>query len=156
MNEDTKLVERAAKAGFTLIEIIIAIAIVGIMAAVAVPSINKYISRARITACRQLIQTAHQATVTYSLDHSGKVPDSQDAWVTALTGGDEPEIEGRALRVLLGLPRIEGGADALNDPWGNPLRYEKMGRGNRFKITSDGPDMESGTDDDLTNVAEKK
>ena len=91
MNEDTKLVERAAKAGFTLIEIIIAIAIVGIMAAVAVPSINKYISRARVTACRQLIQTAHQATVTYSLDHSGKVPDSQDAWVTALTGGDEPD-----------------------------------------------------------------
>lgn len=142
MNEDSKIAEQAAKAGFTLIEIIIAIAIVGIMAAVAVPSINKYISRARITACRQLIQTAHQATVTYSLDHSGKVPDSQDAWVTALTGGDEPEIE--------------GGADALNDPWGNPLRYEKMGRGNRFKISSDGPDMESGTDDDLTNVAEKK
>ena len=120
MNEDTKLVERAAKAGFTLIEIIIAIAIVGIMAAVAVPSINKYISRARITACRQLIQTAHQATVTYSLDHSGKVPDSQDAWVTALTGGDEPEIE--------------GGADALNDPWGNPLRYEKMERRTRHGV----------------------
>ena len=142
MNEDTTLAESAAKAGFTLIEIIIAIAIVGIMAAVAVPNINKRIKSARITACRQLIQTAAQATTTYSLDHSGKVPDSQDAWVTALTGGDEPEIE--------------GGADALNDPWGNPLRYEKMGRGNRFKITSDGPDMESGTDDDLTNVAERR
>ena len=66
MNEDTKLVERAAKAGFTLIEIIIAIAIVGIMAAVAVPSINKYISRARITACRQLIRRCAQRSLGQS------------------------------------------------------------------------------------------
>ena len=141
MNE-SKVVEQASKAGFTLIEIIIAIAIVGIMAAVAVPNINKHIKRARINACQQLIQTAAQATTTYSLDHSGKVPDSQDAWVEALTGGDDPEIE--------------GGADALNDPWGNPLHFERVGKGGRFKITSDGPDMESGTDDDLTNIADKK
>ena len=77
MNEETKLAESAAKAGFTLIEIIIAIAIVGIMAAVAVPNINKHIKRARINATQQLIQTAAQATTTYSLDHSGKVPESQ-------------------------------------------------------------------------------
>ena len=44
MNENEigrRAAERAAKAGFTLVEIIIAIAIVGIMAAVAVPNINK-------------------------------------------------------------------------------------------------------------------
>lgn len=142
MNEETKIAESAAKAGFTLIEIIIAIAIVGIMAAVAVPNINKHIKRARINAAQQLIQTAAQATTTYSLDHSGKVPETQDAWIEALTGGDDPEIE--------------GGPDALNDPWGNPLRYERVGKGGRFKISSDGPDLEQGTEDDLTNIAEKK
>jgi len=135
-------IERASRAGFTLIEIIIAIAIVGIMAAVAVPNINKYIARARINAARTLIDTAKQATHTYSLDHSGKVPDSQDAWVEALTGGDDPEIE--------------GGADALNDPWGEPLRYEKKGKGGRFLIKSAGPDGEFGTDDDILSAAEKK
>ncbi len=143
MNDNnTQAAELASRAGFTLIEIIIAIAIVGIMAAVAVPNIQKNIKRARIRAAQQLIQTAAQATTTYSLDHSGKVPDSQHAWVEALTGGDDPEIE--------------GGADALNDPWGNPLRYERVGKGGRFKITSDGPDMEAGTEDDLTNIADKK
>ncbi len=141
-NQEQKTAEPATRAGFTLIEIIIAIAIVGIMAAIAVPNINKQIKRARISACQQLIQTAAQATTTYSLDHSGRVPDSQDAWVEALTGGDDPEIE--------------GGSDALNDPWGNPLHYERVGKGGRFKITSDGPDMEPGTDDDLTNIADKK
>jgi general secretion pathway protein G len=142
MNENIKKAELAAKAGFTLVEIIIAIAIVGIMAAVAVPNINKNIKRARISAARQLISTAAQATTTYSLDHSGKTPASQDAWIEALTGGDDPEIE--------------GGADALNDPWGEPLKYEKVGKGSRFKITSAGPDGEFGTDDDLTNIDDKK
>jgi len=140
-NEQIKRAERAAEAGFTLIEIIIAIAIVGIMAAVAVPNINKNIKRARIRAAQQLIQTAAQATTTYSLDHSGKVPDSQEAWVEALTSGDDPEVE--------------GGSDALNDPWGTPLQFEKVGKGGRFKITSAGPDGEFGTEDDLTNVAKK-
>lgn len=139
MKRHEEAAAQALRAGFTLIEIIIAIAIVGIMAAVAVPNINKNIKRARIRAAQQLIQTAHQATVTYSLDHSGKVPASEDAWVEALTGGDDPEIE--------------GGVDALNDPWGTQLKYEKMPKGGRFKITSAGPDGEFGTEDDLTNIA---
>lgn len=145
MNENeikVKTAEQAAKAGFTLIEIIIAIAIVGIMAAVAVPNIRKHIANAQIQAARQLIQTADQATHTSALQKSGRVPDSQEKWVEALTGGDEPEIE--------------GGEDALTDPWGTQLQYEKLGKGNRFKITSAGPDGEFGTDDDITNINDKK
>ena len=89
---------KAAKAGFTLIEIIIAISIVGIMAAVAVPNINKYLKNARINAARQLIDTAKNATIQYQNEHKGKVPETQDAWVEALTGGEEPYIEGGATR----------------------------------------------------------
>ena len=68
------IAEKAAKAGFTLIEIIIAISIVGIMAAVAVPNINKYLKNARINAARQLIDTAKNATIQYQNEHKGKVP----------------------------------------------------------------------------------
>ena len=64
MNQQN-ITEKAAKAGFTLIEIIIAISIVGIMAAVAVPNINKYLKNARINAARQLIDTAKNATIQY-------------------------------------------------------------------------------------------
>ena len=35
-------------------------------------------------------------------------------------------------------------------------QYEKIGKGSRFKITSAGPDGEFGTDDDLTNIEDKK
>ena len=81
------IAEKAAKAGFTLIEIIIAISIVGIMAAVAVPNINKYLKNARINAARQLIDTAKNATIQYQNEHKGKVPDSQDAWVVRISAG---------------------------------------------------------------------
>ena len=72
---------KAAKAGFTLIEIIIAISIVGIMAAVAVPNINKYLKNARINAERKLIDKAKNTTIQYQNEHKGKVPDTYDAWV---------------------------------------------------------------------------
>ena len=136
------IAEKAAKAGFTLIEIIIAISIVGIMAAVAVPNINKYLKNARINAARQLIDTAKNATIQYQNEHKGKVPETQDAWVEALTGVEEPYIE--------------GGADALTDPWGEPLRYEKKGKGGRFNIYSNGPDGEQGGDDDLSAFEDRR
>ncbi len=142
MNEETKMVEQSVRAGFTLVEIIIAVSIVGIMAGVAAVNIPKMLNRARVTSTREIIAAADTATKTYQTDHSGKVPESQDAWVEALTGGDDPEIE--------------GGPDALNDAWGNQLHYERVGKSGRFKITSDGPDGEPGTDDDLTNIATKK
>ncbi len=140
MNQTT-LTEKAAKAGFTLIEIIIAISIVGIMAAVAVPNINKYLKTARINAARQLIDTAKNATIQYQNEHRNKLPESQDAWVDALTSGEEPYIE--------------GGSDALIDPWGESLRYEKKGK-NRFNIYSNGPDGEQGGDDDLSAFEDKR
>ena len=123
------IAEKAAKAGFTLIEIIIAISIVGIMAAVAVPNINKYLKNARINAARQLIDTAKNATIQYQNEHKGKVPET---------------------------PYIEGGADALTDPWGEPLRYEKKGKGGRFNIYSNGPDGEQGGDDDLSAFEDRR
>ena len=51
---------------------------------------------------------------------------------------------------------IEGGADALTDPWGEPLRYEKKGKGGRFNIYSNGPDGEQGGDDDLSAFEDRR
>ncbi len=131
-----ELTERAAKAGFSLVEIIIAISIVGIMAAVAVPNLTAYLKRAKVNATRAMIKAATDATDMYREEHKSKLPASQDAWVEALTGGDEPYIK--------------GGVDALTDPWGNPLRFEKKGK-NRYSIASNGPDGDPNTDDDITD-----
>ena len=139
---EKRTVEKAveqAKAGFTLVELLVVVAIIGILGAVAVQNVTGHIAKARITATRESISTISQALTTYSLDHNGKFPDS----LVTLTEGDDDNP-----------PPIEGGEDALNDAWGNPIQYEKKGK--RFTLTSAGPDGEMGTEDDITNIAKKK
>ena len=129
----------SAKAGFTLVELLVVVAIIGILGAVAVQNVTEHIAKTRITATRETITTISSALTTYSISHNGKFPEQLDT----LTEGDDDNP-----------PAIEGGVDALNDAWANRIQYER--RGKRFKLTSAGPDGEFGTEDAITNIADKK
>ena len=128
-------VSRKAKEGFTLIEILVVVAIIGMLGAVAVPAYMSYLADARITTTRSLIKNIEDACQMYSMKHGGKYP----AQLTALQEGDDDNP-----------PLLDGG---LEDPWGNEIKYEK--RGKRIYLTSFGPDGEEGTEDDITNLDKK-
>ena len=129
MNEQKRnQIERAAKAGFTLMEVMIAVMIIGLLTAVAVPAIGTYMKRARITATQDQLNSIRTALGTYQGLHNNKLPESLDE----LTSGDEPLIE------------QEG---ELNDAWGEPFRYEHTKR--FYTITSAAEDGEFDTEDDL-------
>ncbi len=119
------------KSGFTLIEILVAVAIIGIMGAVAVVSITKNLEQAKVTAARSAVVNIKNAVVNYNLQ-TKKYPSDLNDLITA-SGDDEPILE--------------GGEGVLVDPWDTEYQYERKGK--RIIIISAGPDCQFGTEDDV-------
>jgi general secretion pathway protein G len=129
MNKRTQ--RRRNRGGFTLIEILLVVAIIAMLAGLVAVNIPKYIKSSRVSAAKGQISNFDTALNAYLLDH-GKYPPTLEA----LTAGDEP--------VMATLPL---------DPWQNPYKYVFPGRHPPFKydISSFGPDGVEATDDDIAN-----
>ena len=134
---ELKKIVRKAEQGFTLIEIMVVVGIIGLLVAVLIPNVTGKMNEARIASARVQIKNVEEALVAYSMKHGGKYPDTLDVLTQETEDADAI---------------LQGG---IEDPWGNDLKYEKRGK-KRPLITSAGPDGEFGTEDDLTNVEKKK
>jgi len=71
-------VKKAVQQGFTLIELMIVLAIVGILASIAIPLYQEHIARAKVTEALQLLSAARTSVSEYAVTHN-KMPDSKDA-----------------------------------------------------------------------------
>jgi len=123
--------------GFTLIEVLLVVAILGILAAVVVGNFGKQGETARIKATRASIAAISTQVDIYQLD-TGRYPSSLD---NLISSSGESNWNG---------PYIRGGKEALVDAWGTPFSYKSSSDGT-FKIISGGPDAQVGTGDDVTS-----
>ena len=127
---------RRRRAGFSLIEIMLVVAIMGMLAAMVAVGLGGKQKQARINAARTSIAAIATAVNLYEID-TGKLPDTLD---NLLRGSGEPNWNG---------PYIQGGT-IQPDPWASPFTYQKSGE-NSYKVISAGPDRQPGTEDDITN-----
>lgn len=127
---------RSAAHGFTLIEIMVVVVIMGILAALVVPKLMGRTDDARIIAAKQDIATVMQGLKLYKLDNQ-RYPTTEQglqALITKPTTG--PEANGW---------KPGGYLDKLpKDPWGNPYQYLSPGIKGEIDVISLGADGQSG------------
>ena len=135
-NLGTLRARRGAQRGFTLIEIMVVIAILGILAALIVPKIMSRPDEARKVAAKQDIGSIMQAMNLYRLDN-GRYP-TEDQGLSALV--QKPTTDPQANNWKDGgyLERLP------MDPWGNPYQYVIPGVHGEVDIFSYGADGKAG------------
>ena len=133
MHKTENQVVTAAKGGFTLVELLVVVAILGILGTIGIQGVTKHLETTRKTAAKTAVDNYRGAITNYMIDKKKSTPPN-DLKVLIDQNGDED-------------PYIEGGEGALVDPWDNPYRIEVKGK--RFVVISDGPDGQSNTEDDI-------
>lgn len=125
------------KAGFTLIEVLLVVAILGILAAVVVGNFGQHGDNARVKATRASIAAIDTQIGVYQLD-TGRYPSTLES---LLSSSGEPNWNG---------PYLRGGKDSIVDAWGTPFNYKQ--EGGSYKIISAGKDLQMGSEDDITSM----
>ncbi|EKT4069128.1 MULTISPECIES: type II secretion system major pseudopilin GspG [Stenotrophomonas] len=126
---------RARQQGFSLIEIMVVVVIIGILAALIVPRLMDRPDQARVVAARQDIAALMQALKLFKLDN-GRYPSAEQG-LQALV---KPPQGGGAMPVTPYLDRLP------NDPWGHPYQYQIPGTHGDVDVFSLGADSKPGGD----------
>jgi general secretion pathway protein G len=127
-------VRRTAEAGFTLIEMLVVITIIGLIMALVAPRVLNYLSESKVKAARIQIESFGSALDLYYLD-SGHYPTTSEGLAALVQRpGNEVAWSG---------PYLKGGIVPA-DPWGNPYIYRSPGEHGPYDITSYGADGREG------------
>ncbi|MCG6968971.1 MAG: type II secretion system major pseudopilin GspG [Gammaproteobacteria bacterium] len=125
---------RASVSGFTLIEVMVVVIILGILAAIVVPRVMERPDEARITKAKQDIRAMESALNLYKLDNFTYPTTDQglEALVQKPAGSPEPK---NWKKYMDRLPK---------DPWGEPYQYLSPGSKGEVDIFSLGADGQQG------------
>jgi general secretion pathway protein G len=137
---------RKRHSGFTLIEVMIVIVILGVLAALIVPKVMGRPDEARVAAARQDISTIMQSLKLYKLDNR-RYPTTEQGLAALVQKPSQAPVPQNwtAGGYLEKLP---------NDPWGQPYQYLNPGLHGEIDVMSFGADGQpggQGVDADIGN-----
>jgi general secretion pathway protein G len=132
-------VNLGAEEGFTLLEMLVVLAIIALLVGIVAPRVVQYLSRAKSQTAQTQLHNIASALDLYRLDigHYPRQDEGLDALVTA--PGDATNWNGPYL------PKKEGEMD----PWGEKFQYRNPGQHGEYDLFSYGADkVEGGTGED--------
>ena len=124
---------RAAEQGFTLLEIMVVVVIIGLLAAIVVPNFVGNIDKAAVSRAKQDIRGIETALNLYRLDNF-KYPSTSDGLQALVTNPGEAAAPNWKAQ-LRKLPI---------DPWNHPYQYAYPGQHGEFDVFSYGADGQQG------------
>ena len=134
MNSLRSTFQRRIQAGFTLIELMVVLVIIGVLAALIVPNVLDRADDARATAARTDVNNLMQALKLYRLDNQ-RYPSSEQGLSALVTRPSAGAIPPNWKPYLEKLP---------NDPWGRPYQYLNPGVKGEIDVMSFGADGQPG------------
>jgi general secretion pathway protein G len=125
--------KRRNEAGFTLVELLIVLAILGLLAALVGPRVIGYLGSSKTKTAKVQIESIAAALQLYRLD-VGRYPTSSEGLKALVDKGSAANWNGPYLNK----------ADVPTDPWGRPYNYRSPGQRGDFDIFSLGADNQVG------------
>lgn len=127
--------------GFTLLELLVVMVIIGLLAGYVAPRYFSQLGKSEVKAARAQIDALEKALGHYRLD-TGRYPSSEQGLAALVARpANEPKWQGPYLDKALPL-----------DPWGNPYQYRFPGQHREFDIWSHGRDGQPGGADEAADV----
>ena len=125
---------RSLQAGFTLIELMVVLVIIGVLAALIVPNVLDRADDARVMAARTDVNNLMQALKLYKLDNQ-RLPTSEQGLQALIAKPTSGPIPTNWKPYLEKLP---------NDPWSRPYQYLNPGIKGEVDVMSLGADGQAG------------
>lgn len=128
--------------GFTLMELLVVLLVLGLLASIAVPQVVKYLGRAKVDTAHLQIEALSANLDFYKID-VGRYPSAEE--------GLKALVEKPANAKNWFGPYIKKSA-SLIDPWGEPYVYKFPGEHGAFDIKSLGADKKEGGEGENADV----
>jgi general secretion pathway protein G len=134
---------RRSNLGFTLLELLVVVAIIGLLAAYVGPKYFSQIGKSEQALAKAQIESFHKALAAYRLD-VGAFPSTEEG-----LGGLMQKSAGAAAPKWQG-PYLTKAVPA--DPWGRPYIYKAPGAKNDYDLLSYGKDGQPGGTGDAADI----
>lgn len=135
------ITQQTAQYGFTLLELLVVMVIIGLLAGYVGPKYFAQIGKSETKTARAQIDALSKALDQYRLD-AGHYPSTEQS-LSALNSppSDEPKWQGPYLQKTV-----------PNDPWGRPYLYKSPGEYGEYDVWSLGKDGQVGGNDESADV----
>jgi general secretion pathway protein G len=136
------LIARRGSRGFTLLELMVVIVIIGVLAALIAPNVLSRVGQAKITAAKTDINSLMNALKIYKLDN-GRYPSSDQGLQALVAKPTTGTIPDNWKSYLDKLPE---------DPWHHPYQYANPGVHGDIDVFSFGADGQAGGEGDDADI----